>query len=193
MAKLIASRSTIFQNKEKSAAIVATHLECFAIMSDTLNADDSFSEETLDQDRTTYQLNDGVRSSQHVGDVKVETCEKVNIAPNNIPYFKEGSWYFNHVLNENSPLLKDSVRETIRQHGGNWPAELNDYGKIRSSISDMLESIVIVFNGTSVLTSGNIFKTIKYTKEDMFIGYKFVGESANARFFVLSTNVRVQF
>ena len=125
-----------------------------------------------------------------VGDAKVETSEKVNITPSSLPYFKEGAWYFNHVLNQNSPLLKDSVREMIRQQGGKWPTELNDYGKVRSSFSDKLEYIAVVFNGTSVLTSTSIFKTITYAKEEMFIGYKFVGESANSPLPVRSTKVQ---
>ena len=81
----------------------------------------------------------------------------------------------------------------IRQQGGKWPIELNDYDKIRSSFSDKLEYIAVVVNGTSVLTSTRIFKTITYTKEDMFIGYKFVGESANPRLLVRSTYAYIQF
>lgn len=106
-------------------------------------------------------------------------------------------------MNENSPLLKESVRERIKENGGEWPSDLNDWRRIRDCLSDKVEFIAVIMKGTSSLTSNDIFKTIQYSMEvrssphigftnkhayfiishflkshhpgkDIYIGYKFV-------------------
>lgn len=96
----------------------------------------------------------------------------MNISPNKLLYLIRGSGYFEHTLDENSPLLKDSVRERIRQNGG-WPSDLNDYRKIRDSFSDDVDHIVVFMQGTSTLTLSSVFKSSTYRLDDIFIGFEF--------------------
>ena len=95
------------------------------------------------------------------------------IRPNKHPFFKHGSLYCRHVLDQDSPLLRQSIRERIRECGG-WPSDLNDPHKIRDCLCKDVYEINVTFNGISNLNAVPSFKMYSYKLSDIYIGFSFV-------------------
>lgn len=98
---------------------------------------------------------------------------KLKIDPEEHPYFRH-AWYCRHVLDESSPLVKSDIREFIARHGG-WPADINDYSKIRECLLQNGFRIIVTFNGTDRLTASSCFKVKRYLFEDVYVGWQFAG------------------
>ena len=64
--------------------------------------------------------------------VSRQTYHKVVLEGGSHPYFKR-VWHCYHILNENSPLLQNSVKEEIRKNGS-WPVDRRSYIGIRSAL-----------------------------------------------------------
>ena len=88
-------------------------------------------------------------------EVRSQAVTNLTLSPDTHPYFATGVWVFRHVLDRSSPLLKQSVKQSIVDRGG-WPAELNSPTKIRESLNDAIQDIVITFSGTSHLTADQV-------------------------------------
>lgn len=67
--------------------------------------------------------------------------EVVKMTPDRHPNFTQGSLYCRHVLDQDSPLLRSTVRDRIRISGG-WPSDLNDATKIQGCLSKDIYDIV---------------------------------------------------
>ena len=74
----------------------------------------------------------------------------VALEPSEHPYFKR-VWYFRHTLNQNSPLLDQSVRQHIMRDGG-WDNRRHRYQDILASLVNF-HRIRITFKGTSAVSN----------------------------------------
>ena len=108
------------------------------------------------------------------GVAKKMTFAEFEVTPNTHPYFSTGAWYFRHVLDHKSPLLKASVAKRIVELGG-WPADLDSPFKIRGCFDECVEEIIISFTGTSNMTADRVFMNQCYRLSDVYIGWKFAG------------------
>jgi hypothetical protein len=86
------------------------------------------------------------------------------------PFFKR-IWQVRHVLDHNSPLLKQEAKEMIRLNGGCWPRELNNPEAVRASIH--FDQILVSLSGTSNVDANPVYAQKVYDFVDMCIGYSF--------------------
>lgn len=118
------------------------------------------------------QVNSGLDESRRPSPVKKKIYCKLPVTPAENPFFSKGVWYVRHVLNEKSALLKPDIRRRIAEMGS-WPSDIDSHSMIRDCLTDEVQSIVVMFQGTSNLTADNVFKTVTYRREDIFIGWQF--------------------
>lgn len=86
------------------------------------------------------------------------------------PFFKR-TWTIRHVLNINSPLLKQEARDQIVANNGCWPESLNCYQKLREHIH--FHEIIVCFTGTANASGSRVYSQKVYAFDDMNIGYSF--------------------
>jgi hypothetical protein len=86
------------------------------------------------------------------------------------PYFKR-VWNIRHILNENSPILSDHVRQLILSNNGQWPESLSNAGSIRQHLR--FNDIIISFCGTANANGRNVFAQKVYSFTDICVGYTF--------------------
>lgn len=138
---------------------------------------------SIEAEQVNSGIDDSGRSGEHKSVVKKRVFCKLRVTPDVNPFFSNGVWCVRHVLNHKSALLKSSVRQRIAETGS-WPADIDTYFKIRDSMEETVQRIVVTFNGISNLTADNVFKTVSYKQEDIFIGWQFSGmhylESGNS-------------
>jgi hypothetical protein len=156
-----------------SGAIFKASLLCVAISSKKLDNDDILlsGRGRHHKESTEVPINSDVDSSQAL---QIRMSDEMVITPSTLPFFLKGAWYFRHVLNELSPLLKPSVRERIQEMGG-WPSDLNEHGSIRSCLSESVEGVEVMLTGTSNMTGADIFKTQTYCLE-VSIVFKYIDD-----------------
>jgi hypothetical protein len=119
------------------------------------------------------QVNNGIDSSSHRASlVRKKVYCNLQVAPDVNPFFANGVWCVRHVMNDKSTLLKASVRQRIVETGS-WPPDINTYSKMRDSLADEVQEIVVTFNGTSNVTADEVFKTVTFKPDDIFIGWQF--------------------
>ena len=85
--------------------------------------------------------------------IKKFVFKRLVLRPSQHPFF-DTVWRLQHSLNEHSPLLRDEVREKIRENYGCWPAEIKSYEAIRKSL--YFERILVNFSGNSTITAGSV-------------------------------------
>ena len=51
-------------------------------------------------------------------------------------------YYIRHILDKNSPLVKDSIKTMISEYG-TWPSTLNDYVSMRESLTEFQKIVSI--------------------------------------------------
>lgn len=155
--------------------IVDASINCMAVSMNDASDDTGEHESSTGTGRVSIeaeQVNNGVDSSHRPGPIKKRVYCKLRVTPDVNPFFSNGVWCLRHVLNEKSALLKPSVRHKIAETGS-WPSDVNTYSKIRESMADEVQEIVVTFNGISNLTGENVFKTVTYKQEDIYVGYQF--------------------
>jgi len=101
-----------------------------------------------------------------------QTFHKLKLVAEEHPYFKR-VWYCRHVLDAESPLICDEVREQIAKRGC-WPASKSGYLGIRSALVNFT-TIIITLTGTLNTTSSGVFIEKRYKYGDICVGYKFAG------------------
>jgi hypothetical protein len=87
------------------------------------------------------------------------------------PFFKR-VWLARHILDENSPLIKQKTRRVIRKCGGYWPEHLNSYQGVQESLS--FNQILVSLNGVSNISASDVYAQKIYDHGDVNIGYEFV-------------------
>lgn len=162
--RLINSRATM------GGEIVDASIKCMAV---SLKSEDH---DVADSDWISIegeQVNNGIdSSSRRASLVRKKVYCKLQVAPDVNPFFSNGVWYVRHVMNDKSALLKVSVRQRIVETGS-WPSDINTYSKIRDSLADEVQEIVVTFNGTSNVTADEVFKSVTFKPDDIFIGWQF--------------------
>ena len=90
-----------------------------------------------------------------------------------VPIFKR-VWILQHVLNEDSPLLRWKVKAAIKKEGG-WPKSYNTTQRIRRLIRKF-DELHVIFQAVS--HSGiKAYKHKTYLAEDLVVGYRFADMS----------------
>ena len=154
--------------KEGGYEIIGATLTCIVSAIEEVEQDEE------DEDCYMELLrDDGSNESSH-GTIKRRAFSALTVTPDTHPYFSSGIWYFRHILDHASPLLKSSVTKRIVELRG-WPADLDSPGKIRGCFKETVEEIVITFKGTSNLTANTVFLNQTYLLSDIYIGWKFAG------------------
>ena len=69
-----------------------------------------------------------------------------------------------YILDENSPLLKPEIRNSIVLNHGHWPHELRDPTSIRNALMEFRQ-VVVTLSGTSMVTLENVFYAKTYIFE----------------------------
>ena len=87
------------------------------------------------------------------------------------PFFKR-VWLARHILDEQSPLLKQKTRRAIRKYGGYWPEQLNSYQGIKDSLA--FSQILVSLNGVSNISASDVYAQKIYDHGDVNVGYEFV-------------------
>lgn len=87
------------------------------------------------------------------------------------PYFRR-VWFGRHRLDEESPLLTPAARKRVRQAGGYWPSDMNNYKSIKESIH--FKSILVCISGTSNANAASVYAQKVYDLVDVHVGYRFV-------------------
>jgi len=101
-----------------------------------------------------------------------QTYHKVSLEGSTHPYFKR-VWHCRHILDENSPLLKKSIKEEIRNNNG-WPSGRLSHNGIRNVLLPF-NTLLLTMNGKSGKTSTDVFAEKRYSFEDVYIGWEFAG------------------
>jgi len=86
------------------------------------------------------------------------------------PFFKR-VWIVRHILDHNSPLLKQEAKELVRLNGGHWPLELNSADAVRASFH--FDQILVSLSGTSNVDANNVYAQKVYDFVDVCVGYSF--------------------
>lgn len=95
---------------------------------------------------------------------------KLEVGTPEHPFFKR-VWNICHQLDEHSPLLSNETRKRIKENGGFWPADMNNYAAVRASI--LFDQILVSLSGTSSAGANSIYAQKVYDYVDMNIGYRF--------------------
>jgi hypothetical protein len=86
------------------------------------------------------------------------------------PFFKR-LWMVRHVLDHNSPILRQDAKELIRLNGGHWPEELNTAEGVRGSLD--FDQILVSLSGTSNVDANSVYAQKIYDYIDLVVGYRF--------------------
>jgi hypothetical protein len=95
---------------------------------------------------------------------------KLEIESQEHPFFNR-IWVGRHILDENSPLLKQEVKELVGLNGGMWPEDLNNPQAIRASVD--FDQILVSLSGTSNADCNSVYAQKEYAYVDLCVGYRF--------------------
>ncbi|KAL7432653.1 hypothetical protein ACHAXM_003213 [Skeletonema potamos] len=87
------------------------------------------------------------------------------------PFFRR-VWFGRHKLDENSPLLTQHARDRVKQCGGYWPPDMNNYKSIKKSLH--FRHILVCISGTSNANATSVYAQKVYDLVDVNVGYRFV-------------------
>jgi hypothetical protein len=87
------------------------------------------------------------------------------------PYFQH-IWTVQHILNESSPLITNSMKEEIQRYGGRWPKAYSNFQGIRQNI--LFDEIVVSLSGVYNLSGTTVYGGKTYYNHDLIVGYEFV-------------------
>lgn len=178
-----------------SGEIVEAKLECVAILDpkiaqlssqgssnergetdSVINADSTVAElitALREQDRPTTSL------AFHSADSKEpRVFTRLTLDADEHPYFRR-VWFGRHRLDEHSPLLTRAARQRVKANGGSWPADMNDYHSIKSSLH--FHHILVCISGTSNANAADVFAQKVYDLVDVNFGYRFVPMNYHGR------------
>lgn len=94
----------------------------------------------------------------------------LKLEPSEHPYFRR-VFYFRHRLDARSPLLKEEIREQVKNDGC-WDSNRCTYSDILSSLVDF-HRIRVTFKGTSAVSNALVFAQKVYAIEDVYVGWQF--------------------
>ena len=95
---------------------------------------------------------------------------KLEIESQEHPFFKR-VWNARHILDQDSPLLKQDVKDLIMLNGGYWPKELDTADKIRKTMH--FDHILVSLSGTSNADCNSVYAQKVYDYVDLCVGYRF--------------------
>lgn len=87
------------------------------------------------------------------------------------PLFKR-TWVGKHILNKDSPLLKENVKQRLRRNDNKWPDDLYDAGGIKNSLE--FNQIIVSITGVSNVSGSDVYAHNIYQFNDVVIGFEFV-------------------
>ena len=87
------------------------------------------------------------------------------------PFFRR-VWFGRHKLDENSPLLTQHARDRVKQCGGYWPPEMNNYKSIKRNIHFC--HLLVCIKGTSNANARSVHAQKVYDLMDVNVGYRFI-------------------
>jgi len=96
---------------------------------------------------------------------------KLSLDANQHPYFRR-VWFGRHRLDQSSPLLTPAARNRVKLAGGYWPADMNNYQSIKSSLH--FRHILVCISGTSNASAARVYAQKVYDLVDVNVGYRFV-------------------
>jgi hypothetical protein len=102
--------------------------------------------------------------------VSKKSFAKLEIESQEHPFFKR-VWLARHVLDQESPLLKQEAKELIRLNDGHWPTELNSPEAVRASVG--FDQIIVSLSGTSNADANSVYAQKIYDYIDVCVGYQF--------------------
>ena len=113
---------------------------------------------------------------------------KAHVENSEHPLF-DRTWVVKHQLNENSPFLKDEVRDNIRENGSKWDRSLNDVFGVREALKD-IGKILVSFKATSNSSATRVYAHHVFDANSILVGFEF----AKVNYFDRKTNtLRIDF
>lgn len=117
-------------------------------------------------------------SKKHVVMQEDPTCKltpqliysKLDIETDSHPFFKR-VWIVRHKLDENSPLLSHEAQTAIKNNGGFWPREWNNYQDVRHHVH--FNEIMVSLSGTANVSGNTVYSQKVYDYVDMNVGWRF--------------------
>jgi len=178
-----------------SGEIVEAKLTCVAILDpklskqnndtppDNNNSDMSPAGQLKVNDKTTIgelakviMDNDSRRANRHLDFHSTDSKQphmftKISLDADEHPYFRR-VWFGRHRLDQNSPLLTPAARNQVKLAGGYWPADMNNYQSIKSSLQ--FRHILVSISGTANANAASVYAQKVYDLVDVNVGYRFV-------------------
>jgi hypothetical protein len=129
-------------------------------------------EEVYDMANLDADDEDGVEEQQMITkQFAMSRFEEVALHSATHPYFKR-VWIGRHKLNEDSPLLSEKAKQTIRSNGGHWPNEWNHVEAMNKHLR--FSSLVVTMTGTSTISAEAVQIAKNFDRQDaLCVGYQF--------------------
>jgi hypothetical protein len=114
---------------------------------------------------------------------------KLDIETDSHPFFKR-VWIIRHRLDENSPLLSETAQLKIKENGGYWPAEYNNYKAVREHLG--FNEMIVMLSGTYNSTGNTVYSQKVYDFVDVNVGWRFANTlAADPKTNALSVDVKI--
>ena len=95
---------------------------------------------------------------------------RVNLVDFEHPFLSR-VWHGVHILDAESPLLKDRARQQIKENDGSWPSSWFDPNVIRRKLE--FQDLVVMVAGISNVSAVTVHAYKRYKIGDVLIGYDF--------------------
>ena len=94
----------------------------------------------------------------------------VNVEPSSVPLFDK-ILYVRHVLQQDSPLLKNEIRKRMKKNHGRWPPEIDTAEKIRGCFD--FTQMIVSLEGISDVSKSTVYSQKVYDISEIRIGWRF--------------------
>lgn len=125
----------------------------------------------LEQQSQTHKSNNKVFTFHAHDSKQPRIFCKLTLDTEEHPFFRR-VWFGRHRLDENSPLLTEHARNRVKENGGYWPADMNNYRSIKKSLH--FRHILVCISGTSNANAASVYAQKVYDLVDVNVGYRFV-------------------
>mmetsp|Transcript_35434 Transcript_35434/g.60199 ORF Transcript_35434/g.60199 Transcript_35434/m.60199 type:complete len:565 (-) Transcript_35434:225-1919(-) len=113
----------------------------------------------------------GIKTKRLDGEITHSQYVRVNLLDFEHPFFGR-VWHGVHILDETSPLLTNTAKQKIGEHGGKWPDKwLKTPENIRRKLE--FESLVVTVAGVSNVSASTVHAYKRYKFQDVIIGFDF--------------------
>jgi hypothetical protein len=125
----------------------------------------------LEQQSQTHKSNNKVFTFHAHDSKQPRIFCKLTLDTEEHPFFRR-VWFGRHRLDETSPLLTEHARNRVKENGGYWPADMNNYRSIKKSLH--FRHILVCISGTSNANAASVYAQKVYDLVDVNVGYRFV-------------------